>query len=575
MPAALAMGLHRLLVQAASSTRRSRKLVMLSWIAGAILALAGAEKPLSAAEELPLHERIDRAIEAALPQLAPDAAAAKVTPQLSDDAAFVRRVYLDLTGCIPTAAEARAFIEDAATDKRAKLINALLESPAYPRRMRELFNVMLLERRGTSPEWNHYLEASFAANKPWNQLAQEILAGNPGDDAKLAGSDHFYIKRLENYGQNPVDYDALTRDVGRLFFGVDLQCANCHNHLFIDDYQQADYKGLFLLTSSTFNRKDGDRTVLEEKLLEAKLDFSSVFDKVEMKIGPKVPGLDEVEIPSFPKGEEYLVPPDRKTRHPGVPKFSPRKMLAEQAPQSVNFRLNAANRLWWVAMGRGQFDPLDLSHSDNPPSHPELLHLLADELVAHNYDIKWFLRELLLSKTYQRSSQMPENTRVPPESFLVAIEKPLSAEQLTWSVLQATGNLSAIENGEQPQEGAPALPKLTEVFSRFETAFANPPMEPEVEFKPSVKSALFLSNDNLVLNLLKPRPGNLTHRLFAAKDNASVAEELFLSVLSRKPTADEESMVAEYLAQRSDNREQALKNLAWALLASSEFCLNH
>ncbi len=100
-------------------------------------------------------------------------------------------------------------------------------------------------------------------------------------------------------------------------------------------------------------------------------------------------------------------------------------------------------------------------------------------------------------------------------------------------------------------------------------------MEPEVEFKPSVKAALFLSNDDSILTLLEPRPGNLTDRLLAASDAAAVAEEAYLSVLARRPTQEEQAMVAEYLGQRADDRLQAVKNLAWALLASTEFCLNH
>src|SRR5690606_12381604 len=123
--------------------------------------------------------------------------------------------------------------------------------------MHELFNVMLMERRGSSPEWDKYIEQSFAANKPWDELAKEILAGESGDDDSRQGVEFWYTKRLENYGQHPVDYDGLARDVGRLFFGVDLQCANCHNHLFIDDYKQADYKGLFLLIAGTSNLKEG------------------------------------------------------------------------------------------------------------------------------------------------------------------------------------------------------------------------------------------------------------------------------------------------------------------------------
>jgi len=568
---------------------RRHRLEPWGWLTAIAVVVTGAF-PSSSRAEAPLHERIDAAIEAALPQFLPNGVSPDQVLHLVDDEAFIRRVYLDVVGVVPSADEVRAFAADQSPDKRAKLIDQLLASDAYPRRMRELFNVMLMERRGSSPEWDKYIEQSFAANKPWDELAKEILAGESGDDDSRQGVEFWYTKRLENYGQNPVDYDGLARDVGRLFFGVDLQCANCHNHLFIDDYKQADYKGLFLLIAGTSNLKEGNRFRLAEKPLTAKLEFSSVFDGVQMAIGPKVPGLQEVSIPEFPEGEEYAVPPDRKTRHPGVPKFSPRRVLAEQAAESPNFRLNAANRLWWTVMGRGLVEPLDLSHSDNPPSHPELLALLADELAAYDYDMRWFLRELLRTRTYQRSSELPEGANVPPEAFAVALEKPLSAEQLTWSVLRATGNLAAMPGAEavkltasadqtaaKPAGDAKAqpLPKLATLQQKFETAFANPAMEPEVEFKPSVKAALFLSNDDSVLTLLQPRPGNLTDRLMAAPDAAAVAEEAYLSVLGRSPTEQEQAMVSEYLTGRADNRLQAVKNLAWALIASTEFCLNH
>src|SRR5690606_14200252 len=124
-------------------------------------------------------------------------------------------------------------------------------------------------------------------------------------------------------------------------------------------------------------------------------------------------------------------------------------------------------------------------------------------------------------------------------------------------------------------EKAAPLPKLDTVQKKFETAFANPAMEPEVEFKPSVKAALFLSNDDLVLTLLEPRPGNLVDRLLAMEDATAVAEEAYLSVLGRSPDADETAIVTDYLAKRPDTRPQAVKNLVWALVASTEVCLNH
>jgi hypothetical protein len=177
----------------------------------------------------PLHARIDGLIA--------DRAEQPGLP--ASDAEFLRRVYLDLAGRIPSAEEARAFLADEATDKRGKLIEALLGGPDYPRRMQEAFDVMLMERRPLHPElkdrtghdgqWMRFLHSSFAANKPWDQLVREILHPDSEDEDRR-GAAFFYTRRLEKWGQVPADFPGLVRDVGRLFLGVDLQCAECHDH---------------------------------------------------------------------------------------------------------------------------------------------------------------------------------------------------------------------------------------------------------------------------------------------------------------------------------------------------------
>src|SRR5262249_47781757 len=142
-----------------------------------------------------------------------------------DDAEFLRRIYLDLAGRIPSVQEARAFLQDNADDKRTKLVDRLLAGPDYPRRMAEQFHIMFMERLGDNPDWSKYLLSSFEKNKPFDEMTREILSASREESAK--GAAFFLSKRLENYGQNPVDYPALTRDIGRLFLGVNLQCAQC------------------------------------------------------------------------------------------------------------------------------------------------------------------------------------------------------------------------------------------------------------------------------------------------------------------------------------------------------------
>jgi hypothetical protein len=293
--------------------------------------------------------------------------------------------------------------------------------------------------------------------------------------------------------------------------------------------------------------------------------------------------MNEIEILTFKKGEEFAVAPDRKTKHPGTPKFSPLTRLAEQLPKHdfQAFSRNIVNRLWFLMMGRGLVEPLDLHHSGNPPSHPKLLDLLGKEFVAHQFDIKWLLRELALTQTYQRSSLMPEGaTSVPPEYFIVAIERPVSAEQLLTSTLSATGEYARLASvtktavKDSSDEEATVL-TLDDYRSKFITIFGNGAREPEIQFNPSVKSALFVLNDSMLLDLLKSRPGNLVDRLSKLTESKAVAEELFLTVLNRQPDKEELLEIDNFLTKHAGDRGKAIGHLAWALIASTEFCVNH
>lgn len=517
---------------------------------------------MPASAESPLHLRIDEMIKAA--------AGGAVNPP-ADDASFLRRIYLDFAGRIPTAGELRAFLADPSEDKRRAVVGRLLDGDEYPRRMREAFDVMLMERRGTHEDWERFLESSFAANKPWDQMVREMIYADPEDESARGGA-FFFTKRLEAYGQNPTDMPGLVRDIGRLFLGVDVQCAECHDHLFVDQYKQADYQGLFAFVGNAFIRRDTSFPAVGENPLMEKVKFVSVFEDGEKSTGPRLPLGKEFEIPKFNSGEEYLEPPDRKKRTPGVLKFSPLKLLSEELPSANNraFCRNIVNRLWWLMIGRGIVEPLDLNHTDNPPTHPELLDLLAAEFEAHDFDMKWLLREIALSDTYQRSTLLPDDDdrTILPESYRVGLERPLSAEQLMHSMLFATGQFAAVTK-DQADGSVPDA-----ILATFRDAFANPPKEPEIDFHPSVKAALFVLNDETVLGWLQPRDDNLAGRLLSTDDAGRLAEELYANILSRSPNEAERQEVQAYLAEQTD-RERAVRNLAWALLASTEFCTNH
>ena len=517
---------------------------------------------VSLAADDSLHARIDAIIEAK----AGGALAAQST-----DAEFLRRVYLDLAGRIPSVEESRAFLADSSADKREKAIDRLLASDDHVRRMTQAFNVMLMERLADDASWKKYLQDAFKANKPWDQMAREIL--NPDSEQEsLRGAAVWYVKRLENYGQNPVDVPALVRDVGRHFMGIDVQCCQCHDHLFVDEYKQDYYQGIYAFVGQAYIRKDVQYPAVGLKPLEKKVEYMSVFEQKPLAVGPKLPGMQEVSLPTFPKGEEFAQPPDKKTKFLGTPKFNTLAVLSEQLPRPENslFTRNIANRLWWLLIGRGLVWPLDLQHADNAPSHPEVMDVLAKELVEHKFDMRRVLREIAMSRTYQRSSVAPDEAtaEAPLESYRTALEKQLSSEQMLASVRQALG-------GSKPLAIAADDKNWTEWQAKFDKAMANPAREPEVEHSPTVKAALFLMNDETVLGWIGPKDDNLAARLMKIESADALADELYLAVLSRQPTDDEKKQAGEYLSARKDRREKAVTNLIWSLLASNEFCANH
>jgi hypothetical protein len=224
--------------------------------------------------------------------------------------------------------------------------------------------------------------------------------------------------------------------------------------------------------------------------------------------------------------------------------------------------------------GRGIVHPVDLDHADNPPSHPELLEELTTEFVAHKYDLKWLVREIALSVTYQRSSEAPAaSPSLPVEKFLVAVPRPLTAEQLAYAVMQATG----LPDAERMALGAKATEaeldkRLAPRIEPFRSAFGR--TTDAGGFAPTLGQTLFLKHGAVVRGMLPPRAGNLTDRLGKLTNPDTIADELFASVLSRRPTADERKDIADILAAATD-RKASLAELVWALLASAEFRFNH
>ncbi|HEY7311723.1 MAG TPA: DUF1549 domain-containing protein [Gemmataceae bacterium] len=542
--------------------------------------------PVVVRAQAPLHQRIDQAIAAGQPDFARRAAGQ------ASDAEFLRRIYLDLTGVVPTTTQARDFLKDTSPGKRQTLIDRLLASPEHARHLATWLDVTLMERRPDKyvprAQWLEYLRTSAAENKPWDALVREMLS-NDGADAKTRPAAKFYLER-------EAESNLLTRDISRLMLGTNLQCCQCHDHPRIDDYKQLHYYGLFafLNRSSVVVDQKLKMAVLSEKA-DGDVTFQSVFDpaKVTKNTGPRLPEGPPLKEPAVEKGKEYVVAPAKNVR--GVPKYSRRALLGPTLARADNeqFKRNIANRLWALMMGRGLVHPLDLDHSANPPSHPELLKLLSDDIGARKFDMRGFLRELALSQTYQRSSEQPSGGKeaggrdarapergrparlVEPASYTVALLKPLTPEQLAFSLLQASGFTDAerLALGKNATESA-LYGRLAGNATPIVKAFAGPAGKPQ-EFDAQLDQALFLANGPTVRGWLAPRAGNLIDRLTKLTNTDALAEELYVSVFTRLPSAEERKEVADFLASRSKDRAAALQDMAWALLASAEFRFNH
>ncbi|WP_166829950.1 DUF1549 domain-containing protein [Thalassoroseus pseudoceratinae] len=529
-----------------------------------------ADSPSPATAQKPLHLRIDRLSGVANSD-------SPTTGQRCNDAEFLRRIYLDLVGVIPSVEEARAFLEDASPTRRQNLVDRLLADPRHTWHLVDTFDVMLNERRTgnyvTNAEWRNWLHKQFEQNTPLDQIVRTILSADGTDEATRPAAKFLLVRKL--------DSDLVTRDLGRILLGRDMQCAQCHDHPIVVDYLQRHYFGLsaFVSRSYVFNDKKKKRNIIAEKA-EGKTTFASVFTNEKGETGPRILDLPPITEPETEK-EPYQVKPSKTAG--GVPKYSRRRQLSDAItdPANVAFRQNFANRLWAMMLGRGLVEPLDMHHSENPPTNPKLLDLLADELHHNGYNIRLMIREIALSEVYQRSSKLPEN--VPMDSLqpmAIAELEPLTPEQLAWSTLEAVG-MSATQHTKASEQAkknkSNAATELRKLLGSqagvLVKTFA--PKSPTAGFDATAEQALFLMNAATSQNWLSPRTGTLVDRLEKTKDVSAMAEELFLSMFSRFPTDEEIRWVAEAIENHPQERLNAIQELVWATMTSAEFRLNH
>lgn len=463
---------------------------------------------------------------------------------LANDAEFLRRAHLDLIGAIPTVGEARSFLEDDSPGKRRALIESLLERPDHATHLANLWRDDLLatvENREILSDdsirlLDSWLRARFMRNDGYDRLAAGLITAK-GQSPDQRGAAVFISAHQTAAEGTP---ERLAASTARMFLGVQLDCAQCHDHFFAK-WTQQDFWSFAANFTEVRNQNDRDARLLP-LLVD---DATDVFVTIPG-------GTDAIE-------PRYLGQNIGENRSLATAN-SRRDALTQWITAKDNpfFARAAVNRLWAVLFGYGLVDPIDDMGEHNPPSHPALLQLLADDFSAHQYDVRRTLRVLANTNAYARSSRGTDS--IDPRLFARKLVRPLSSEQLLASLRVAAGATSLATNDATAREWA----------DRFSGATSR------VEYESGIPQALLLLNGETVTELTNSAESPLV--IAAAEspffDHADRVETLFLTTFSRKPNEQELARCTTYL-QEADSLPEAVADLLWALLNSSEFALNH
>ena len=473
---------------------------------------------------------------------------------LADDATFLRRVHLDTIGTLPTSAEARAFLADTRANKRALLIDQLLDRPEYADFWAMKWaDVLRVDRDAITPAGavavTRWLRKQFAENRPYDELVRAIVtARGPIADQGPAA----IYKSI-------VTPEDLSRSFSPLFLGIRIQCAQCHHHP-SDKWGQEDYYAL-----AGFFTGIGHKTPpVGSEIIFAKKGTELNHPRTKKPVPARALGAAPVDFANIP---------DRRT------------VLARwmTTPENPTFTRAIANRLWSHYFGRGLVEPLDDLRATNPATNEPLLDELAKHLREKKYDLKVFTRTLLNSRLYQLSSPTMSaaiggGPRVLDEqNFSHAQPRSIPAEVLLDAISQATG---------MPEKfnGWPAGYRAIQIWdnrmpSYFFRIFGRPVRasvcECERSNEPSIAQALHLMNSEEITAKIRARHGT-ARRLASSKMPArEIVDELYLCTLSRFPSEAERTLMLRVFTDAGDDRQAAVEDVLWALLNTRSFVYNH
>lgn len=521
----------------------------------AILAQAVMVVPAGAGEK-PLRQVIDAEISAAWQR-------EKITPAgRCDDAAFLRRVFLDLVGTVPTYEQTRQFLDDTNPKKREKLIDQLLDNPNYASHQADVWDLVLFGRNPPGGDatrrrdgFKKWLAGKFARNEPYDRWVRALLI------AEEEGTELFYV-------QHRNQPEEATVAVTRIFLGTQLQCARCHDHPF-ENWTQRDFYGMagFFVRLVVLDPPGSKgRFRMAEKSTGEVLFTGSVKEQKPGQKGepvrPKFLGGANLDEPAVPKG--FKEPALKGDKTPPPPLFSRKQKLAEWLTTAENpyFARAVANRVWGQFMGRGLVHPVDDLSDKHAPSHPELLQALTRHVLAGKFDLKSLIRELVNSETYQQAGTGPK-TEALPIWFERARVRPLSAEELLASFMSATG---------VPEEALKNNGNIREYLRMY---FGSP-TDGQGHFQGSLAEHLFLNNASELRIFIQQRKGNLADTVLQTKAPwEEKVDRLYLSVLSRPPSAGERQRFVQHLSSDAKTAATLVEEAIWVLLSCSEFRFNH
>jgi hypothetical protein len=475
------------------------------------------------------------------------------------DEQFIRRAFLDAAGVLPNAAEVESFIRDSSPDKRTKLVESLLTRPDFVDYWSYKWSDLLLvtSRKLSGPaltSFYNWIRQSVEQNKPWDRFARELLTAQGSNLDN--GAANFWVLHKE-----PIDQ---TETVTQAFLGMSVQCARCHNHP-REKWTQSDYYQMANLFAR-MRLKNGERA--GEVLAIA----SGVGDIEHPRLGKPLPPrpLDGKEVALDAAGDRRTALADWLT-----------------APDNPYFARAVVNRVWKNFMGRGLVEVEDDLRLTNPPSNEELLDALSKDFVANGYDVKRLMRSILTSAAYQRSAEPVGIAAKDDRYYSHYIVRRLPAEVLLDAVSQVSGAPSDFPG--YPRGTRALQLRDSQIGSYFLTAFGRPQREQtcscERTHEPNVAQALHLVNGDTINQKLQT--GSVVRQLVEgeATDEEAV-RTIFLSALSREPTAPEKSKMLPLLADSHSDalapvkdseatRKQALEDLFWAVLTDREFLFNH